>query len=232
VGRLAILVALALAGAVIASTAITGAHPDAAVAQWAADHVGPAAHGLLAALTQAGGAPVVIVLAILLAVGEFLRTRRRSVLVFVTVVALGNHLVTSGVKAIVDRPRPTFDPAALTLGPSFPSGHSSTAAAFYAAVALLVGRRLAPPARSRLFACAVAIAVAVAATRVLLTVHWLSDAFAGLALGWAWFGLCVVVFRPRALSSPDDVVRLPATPANQEDPSWDTPSSTRPPSSR
>jgi membrane-associated phospholipid phosphatase len=34
----------------------------------------------------------------------------------------------------------------------------------------------------------------VAASRVLLVVHWLSDVIAGLALGWAWFALCAVVF--------------------------------------
>jgi membrane-associated phospholipid phosphatase len=40
--------------------------------------------------------------------------------------------------------RPTFNPAAATLGPSFPSGHSATAAALYAAVALVLARRRAP----------------------------------------------------------------------------------------
>ena len=38
----------------------------------------------------------------------------------------------------MDRARPTLNPVAATLGPSFPSGHSSTAAAFYAALALIL----------------------------------------------------------------------------------------------
>ncbi len=229
--RFAILVGLALTGALLASGWV-GGHLDASTAQAAAEHVTPTTHRLLAAFTQLGGAPVVIVLAVVLAVGEFLRTRSRSVFAFVTAVALGNHLVTTVVKAIVDRPRPTFDPVALTLGPSFPSGHSSTAAAFYAAAALLIGHRLGPRARSWLLVGAVVIAVAVAGTRVLLTVHWLSDAFTGLALGWAWLVLCVFTFRSARVSSAAGAVRPFGTPAEQEDPSWDTPSSTRPPSSR
>jgi membrane-associated phospholipid phosphatase len=46
---------------------------------------------------------------------------------------------------------------------------------------------------------AIGIAVAVAASRVLLDLHWLSDVVAGLALGWAWFALCAVVFGGRLL---------------------------------
>jgi undecaprenyl-diphosphatase len=46
---------------------------------------------------------------------------------------------------------------------------------------------------------AVGIAVAVAASRVLLDVHWLSDVIAGLALGWAWFAVCGIAFGGRIL---------------------------------
>ena len=58
-----------------------------------------------------------------------------------------------------------------------------------------------PPARpARSFAGgAVAIAVAVAASRVFLDVHWLSDVIGGLALGWAWFALCGIAFGGRLL---------------------------------
>jgi undecaprenyl-diphosphatase len=46
---------------------------------------------------------------------------------------------------------------------------------------------------------AVAIAVGVAGSRVLLDVHWLSDVIAGVALGWAWFAVCSVAFGGRVL---------------------------------
>jgi undecaprenyl-diphosphatase len=46
---------------------------------------------------------------------------------------------------------------------------------------------------------AVGVAVAVAASRVLLDLHWLSDVIAGLALGWAWFAVCAIAFGGRIL---------------------------------
>jgi membrane-associated phospholipid phosphatase len=103
------------------------------------------------------------------------------------------------VKALADRLRPTFNPAAATLGPSFPSGHTATAAAFYATAALLIARGRGRRARALLAGLAAGIAVAVAATRVLLDVHWLTDVIAGLALGWAWFAVCAIAFGGRIL---------------------------------
>ena len=47
---------------------------------------------------------------------------------------------------------------------------------------------------------AVAVAIGVAASRVLLGVHWLSDVVAGLAFGWGWFALCAVAFGGRFLT--------------------------------
>ena len=103
------------------------------------------------------------------------------------------------VKDLVGRLRPTLNPAAASLGPSFPSGHAATAAAFYAAAALVIGRGLRGRVRHLAAAVAVSVAVAVAASRVLLDLHWLSDVVGGLALGWAWLALCAVVFGGRLL---------------------------------
>ena len=49
-----------------------------------------------------------------------------------------------------------------------------------------LGRGGSPRVRAGLAGAAVAIAVAVATSRVLLGVHWFTDVLAGLALGWAW----------------------------------------------
>ena len=137
--------------------------------------------------------------AIVVAVVETSRVPSWTVPVFVTVVVAGQNLVTNLVKELVDRARPDIDPLAGFSGASFPSGHSAAAAAAYAAFALLLSRRRSQPVQAGLAGAAAAIAVAVAASRVLLGVHWLTDVLAGLALGWAWFALCAIAFGGRLL---------------------------------
>ena len=109
-------------------------------------------------------------------------------------------MLVNTVKQLLDRVRPTFNPIADTLGPSFPSGHSATAAALYAAVALVLARRRSPRTRALLAGGAAGIAVGVACSRVMLDVHWLSDVIAGLAFGWAWFSICAIAFGGRFLT--------------------------------
>ena len=99
----------------------------------------------------------------------------------------------------MDRARPALEPVAATLGPSFPSGHTSTAAASWAAFALVAGRWWGRRAWPALAGIAVGIAVGVAVSRVLLDVHWLTDVLGGLALGWAWFAACAIAFGGRIL---------------------------------
>ena len=50
----------------------------------------------------------------------------------------------------------------------------------------------------------------VAGSRVLLDVHWLSDVIAGLALGSAWFSVCVVAFGGRLLECGAGATASPA----------------------
>jgi membrane-associated phospholipid phosphatase len=95
--------------------------------------------------------------------------------------------------------RPEFNPIAETLGPSFPSGHSATAAAFFGAVALLASRGRAPHQRSIIVGVSAALAAGVACSRAMLGVHWLSDVVAGVLFGWAWFAACSIAFGGRML---------------------------------
>ena len=188
--------------AVLAYLVRTSSHligVDNGVAKWGNRHASTTSMHLLNDLTQLGGIYTILVLCVVLVVAETIRERTVLVVAFVLAVMGGEEIVTATVKQLADRVRPTFNPAAATLGPSFPSGHSATAAAFYATAALLLGRRRGRPARAALAGIAVGAAVAVAASRVLLDVHWLSDVIAGLALGWGWFAVCAIAFGGRIL---------------------------------
>ena len=175
-------------------------HIDRSVGSWGYSHATSLSSHGLRLVTQLGSFTTIVVLAVVLAAVETFRTRSAWILPFLVIVLGGEELLMTTIKNLANRARPTFDPAAVSgLGPSFPSGHSSTAAAFYAAAALLLGRRRGHLARTILTASAVGIAVAVAASRVLLDVHWLSDVIAGLLLGWGWFAVCSIAFGGRLL---------------------------------
>ena len=114
--------------------------------------------------------------------------------------ALLSGLVTSAAKGLADRPRPSTmlvaEPAT-----SFPSGHAlETTAALLALLTFLL------PMMTRWMG-RVAIAVTtlslltVGIARVALNVHYLSDVLAGWALGYLYFLLCLLVFRPSRSAS-------------------------------
>jgi membrane-associated phospholipid phosphatase len=172
---------------------------DSSVARWGDRHATGASTDGLNLVTDLGATWTVVVVGVVIALAEIGRTRSRWVVPFLLAVVFGDKLLTETIKHLVDRVRPDLNPVAATLGPSFPSGHSSTAAAFWAAAALVVGRWCGRRGRAVLAGFAVGIAVGVAASRVLLDVHWLTDVIGGLALGWAWFAACAVGFGGRVL---------------------------------
>jgi membrane-associated phospholipid phosphatase len=184
---------------------------DRGVANWGDRHASPFSTDGLDAITHLGQPVVIAGLAAVLAVVETVRTRSRWVVPFLFVVVAGNGILTTSVKHIADRVRPALNPIAETLGPSFPSGHSSWSAAFFAAAALLLSRGRGAHARAAIAGIAAGLAVMVAGSRVLLDVHWLSDVIAGLALGSAWFAICAIAFGGRLLrfgAAADEAARV------------------------
>jgi membrane-associated phospholipid phosphatase len=177
------------------------AHLDLRATRWGHTNATSGSTQFLRNVSQLGGTPVMIAVALVAAVAEYARTRTRAIFGFMTVVVVGQVVVTSVTKVLVNRSRP---PKIYHLtgfsGASFPSGHAATAAATFAAVALLVGRGRSQPVKGLLAAAAAAIAVGVATTRVLLGVHWLTDVIAGLAIGWAWFAIASIAFGGRVLA--------------------------------
>ncbi|HZC98999.1 MAG TPA: phosphatase PAP2 family protein [Actinomycetes bacterium] len=167
---------------------------DAAAADWGARHASPVSTHLLGALTWLGSTVVIVALALASGMYDWYRRRRWTVLGFMLMVVWGQNLIANGVKLLVERPRPPVPHLAGSSGWSFPSGHSASAAATYAALALLLGRGRPWPVKAWLGTAAAGVTMAVAASRVLLGVHWVTDVAAGVALGLGWFAVCSVAF--------------------------------------
>ena len=96
---------------------------------------------------------------------------------------IGAQVMTNTIKAIVRFPRPfTLHPDLLAdrvetaTGYSFPSGHTTGAAAFYPALARESGRRWA-------IAVAIVLSVLIGLSRNMLRVHWPLDVIVGLFIG-------------------------------------------------
>jgi membrane-associated phospholipid phosphatase len=172
---------------------------DRSVGQWGVDYRADWSMDALHAFTWLGDTRLIIPLALALAIVEYARRPSRWILPFLVFVIAGQVLLTNGIKDVLDRVRPEFNELAATLGPSFPSGHSAGAAAFWAAAALLVSRGRTPHQRALIFGVGAGIAAGVACSRVMLGVHWLSDVIAGVLFGWAWFCACSIAFGGRLM---------------------------------
>ena len=133
------------------------------------------------------GAPWVLRLALVAAAVVQLRHRRYHIAVWLVAVAVVENVVAPAAKYGLSRPRPEWDnPIAVEHSLSYPSGHAAAAGMFATALALLVmvtvRRR---DVRMALTTVVVVVAGLVAASRIFLGVHYLTDVVAGLLLGAA-----------------------------------------------
>jgi membrane-associated phospholipid phosphatase len=167
---------------------------DSGVAHCGYEHASRLSLKALELISLLGNSWMICGLALVLAAVEWWRRHNGFIVLFIAAVVIGDGVITIGAKLAMDRARPTLSPIAQTLGPSFPSGHASIAAAFFASAALLLSQRRGRKTTAALGGAAVTIAVAVATSRVLLDLHWLTDVVAGLAVGWGWFAFCVLAF--------------------------------------
>ena len=166
---------------------------DPHIAGWSFEHVTGAAHTVCAWITWLGSSRVLA--AFVLFGMAWLMYRRR----FADALALGVGAAVAALLTVVfkdafRRARPAFvDPHELPHSFSFPSGHASGAFTVYLLLAIVLTATL--PSQRRLLAvlCGLTLAVVIAATRVLLPVHYLTDVVAGACLGLAVVGGTLLV---------------------------------------
>jgi undecaprenyl-diphosphatase len=172
---------------------------DSTFARFGAERATEASTDFLRATSLLGGTTGVVLIAVLAGTVELRRTRTWAVAGFLALAVGGQFVLSNLIKLFVGRARPDILPLTGFSGESFPSGHATAAAATFMALALLLGRHRSTTMKAVLAAAAAGVAGAVAASRVLLGVHWFTDVLAGLLLGWLWFSVCSIVFGGRLL---------------------------------
>lgn len=147
-------------------------------------------------LTALAGTPVLSAMTLVLA-GYFALKRQWSLVVLLLAAVIGETLLAQNLKALFARPRPDIVPHLVDASSaSFPSGHSTSAAAIYLTLAALIARETKERiVRNYVFAVAVALALIVGASRVYLGVHYPTDVIGGLSFGAAWAAIVLIAAR-------------------------------------
>jgi undecaprenyl-diphosphatase len=153
-----------------------------------ADPIGPAwLQECMRDLTAVGGVTVLTLVTITAVVTLLFHGKWRHALVMGGTV-LAAQVSSSALKVFYDRPRPTLVPhGSFVYSASFPSGHSTLAAAVYLTLAAVVAS-LERTRRAKIFVFCLALLIvpAVGFSRVYLGVHWPTDVLAGWSLGSLW----------------------------------------------
>jgi undecaprenyl-diphosphatase len=131
------------------------------------------------------------------ATGYFVLRRSYHMAGLVLLTVLGGFVLTLLLKEGFARPRPELVPRITYVNTqSFPSGHSSIAAAVYLTLGALIAR-LQPSRRLKSYVMAVALALTflVGISRIYLGVHWPSDVLGGWTIGAVWATAALLLSR-------------------------------------
>lgn len=140
------------------------------------------------------GGPVVMGIVTAVVVIVLFFRKRRNWAVYVAITSGGGALLNLELKRYFERARPALAEALRrAAGYSFPSGHAMGSTVVMGALAYVAVRTFKTwSAKSASIAFAITFVAAVAASRVYLGVHWLSDIFAGISGGLLWLATTTV----------------------------------------
>ena len=173
---------------------------DLRFAKYGAENASALSTRVMRDISMIGGTPLAVGLAVVATVIAMIQRPSKAVPLFMALAVGGQFLLSNSIKFLVRRARPDIDRLTGFAGTSFPSGHSTAAAATLAAIALILTRNRSRRVKVAGAAIAAGLAAMVAGTRVLLGVHWFTDVLAGLLLGWGWFAVCSIAFGGRLLT--------------------------------
>lgn len=148
---------------------------------------------LMVRLTQLGDLAVIAALALIVTLWLAARHRWIACAHWLGAVAFA-LLVPWLLKSLLDIPRPEAI-AAFLPDASFPSGHATRGITLFGFLAVLTARDFSIAWRWLPYTAALLIALAIAASRLYLGAHWLSDVLGGLTLGLIWITVLGIAFR-------------------------------------
>ena len=151
------------------------------------------------------GSPAVLTLVTAACLGFLALKRQWDAAIFVLASICGGSVLSSALKNLLQRARPSFAAAAAeTQTYSFPSGHAFlSAVTFLTLGALLARMEPRPGVKIYILAVAIVITILVGISRVYIGAHWPSDVLAGWCAGAAWAILCwLVAERFQAVAAP------------------------------
>ena len=143
------------------------------------------------------GSSAVLTLIVTAVIVYLLLIRKAGTALFILVAVVGGQILSTLLKAGVDRPRPDLvSHLVAETSLSFPSGHAMVSAVTYLTLGSLAARFL-PGRTTKIFVLCLAVltTLLVGVSRVYLGVHWPSDVLAGWCAGFAWSMLCWLAAR-------------------------------------
>ncbi len=185
---------------------------DSEVTRWLVNHRTPAWTDAMRILTWLGSSAVVIPLVIVVAVA-LLIGRQRWLALFVALAVSGASLLSTLAKDVIGRDRPPVDiQLQQPHSSSFPSGHSTQAAATYVALAIAITvLSHSRVVRAVTWTASTLIVVVVGVSRVYLGMHWTTDVLGGWLLGSVWVAGLAVALAPL---DPSHRANVPGAPSS------------------
>ena len=162
--------------------------------------IGPAWLGHAASDVTSLGGVTVLGLVTLLTATYLAIAGKRALSLFVFLSVSGGWLVSTLLKILVARQRPSIVPHLVEVSDlSFPSGHAMLSAVTYLTLGVLVSQGRSRVERAYIVGCAILLPALIGTSRVFLGVHYPSDVMGGWCAGAIWALSCWVIGRRFAI---------------------------------
>ncbi|WP_129703611.1 phosphatase PAP2 family protein [Priestia megaterium] len=171
-------------------------HFDSTVISFVQGFESPILTSIMKFFTFIGSLPAITILSVLIMFFLYTVLKHRSELILFVAAILGSSILFRILKQIFQRERPNLHRLIEISSYSFPSGHATTAFAFYGVLAFLLWRHLPTQwGRTILILLSVIMILAIGTSRIYLGVHYPSDVLAGYLVSIFWLAIIIWLYQ-------------------------------------